>query len=272
MSVLTDLQNDPWGTLWPHRRIGLIGLGAGMVAGLVLCLILPAKWEARMLVGPAGRGASADLSALLPAAQSPTIQYVLQRVGSVTAADFSVYETLLTSPRVATALQKDGAMGEKLGDLCRACADTPAALAQWLSANVRVSPVGTTQMRRISLRLHDREFATDLLRALHRLTDETIRVDARARTDERISYLRAQLGMVANPDHRDALVGLLKEQERTRMMVGIDQDYAAEAVDPASISNKPAFPDPGIFIPVFGLLGLIAGLAQGLFKFQFGKK
>lgn len=270
-SVLTDLQNNLWPTLWAHRRAGAIGLGLGLVAGLFLCVILPSKWEARMVVGPAGRGANADLSSLLPASESPTIQYVLQRVGSVTAADFSLYETLMTTPRVARALQKDEALVPRLADLCRKCAQDPATLAHWLDANIRIIPVGATQLRRVTLQLRDRELAADMLRALHRLTDETIRTDARTRTDERIAYLRAQLGMVANPDHRDALVGLLKEQERTRMMVGIDDDYAAENIDPPSIRNKPSFPDPAIFLPLFGMLGLIAGLVQSLFNIKFKK-
>jgi hypothetical protein len=162
-------------------------------------------------------------------------------------------------------LQKDDALKSDVASLCRRCGSDPAALSGWLSHHVRSRPLGATQMRRITLRGHDKAKTTDLLRGLHRLTDETIRTDARLRTDERIAYLRAQLGMVSNPDHRDALVGLLKEQERTRMMVGIDQDYAAEAIDPPTAGDRPVFPCPYVFLPVFGLLGLIAGLLRGLF-------
>ncbi len=100
---------------------------------------------------------------------------------------------------------------------------------------MRIRPVGATQMRRITLEMKDKTLATDLLRALHRLSDETIRADVRIRTDQRISYLREKLGEVANPDQRDALVGLLKEQERMRMMVGIDNDFSAEMIDPPTI-------------------------------------
>ncbi|MCB1539006.1 MAG: hypothetical protein H6865_01545 [Rhodospirillales bacterium] len=265
-TTLRALADDPWPVLWARRRAGAIGLALGLVLALFLCLVLPRCWQASMVVGPGGHGPGADLSALLPASESPTVQYLLQRVGSVTAADFSIYETLMTGPRIAAALQKDDALKGRLGALCASCATDPAILARWLDAHVRIRPVGATQMRRIALRLRDRELAADMLRALHRLTDETIRTDARQRTDQRIAYLRAQLGMVANPDHRDALIALLKEQERTRMMVGIDRDFAAEAIDPPSVDAHPVFPDPYLIMPVFALLGLVAGLGYGLLR------
>jgi len=248
------------------RRAGIIGLGIGLLVAILLVVVLPEKWEARMTVGPAGRGAGADLSAFLPASESPTIQYLLQRVGSVTAADFSVYETLMTSPRVAGALQKDEAFKGRLKNLCDQCDVNAAALARWLECHVRVRPLGATQMRRITLRMKDQDLATDLLRALHRLSDETIRADARIRTDQRIQYLRAQMAVVNSPDHRDALVDLLKDQERTRMMVGIDHDFAAEAIDPPVLSDRAVFPNAFIFLPVFALLGFLTGLGIGLIR------
>jgi hypothetical protein len=227
---------------------------------------LPEKWEAKMVVGPAGRGAGPDLSAFLPASESPTIQYLLQRVGSVTAADFAVYEMLLTSPRVAGALQKDETLKNRLNAVCNACATDTAKLTRWLSNAVVVRPVGATQMRRITLQLHDKVLATDLLRALHRLADETIRADVRIRTDQRIAYLREQLGNVVNLEQRDALVGLLKEQERMRMMVGIDNDFASESIDPPSLPVSPVFPNPYTMVPLLALLGAVLGAITKLRK------
>ena len=267
-AVLANLHDNPWGTLWAQRRFAGMGLAAGFIIAIILCIILPAKYEARMTVGPAGRGAGADLSAFLPSSESPTIQYLLQRVGSVTAADFSVYETLMTSPRVAGALQKDEAFKGKLKNLCDNCDIDAASFARWLECHVRIRPLGATQMRRITLRMRDKELATDLLRGLHRLSDETIRADARIRTDQRIQYLRAQMAVVNSPDHRDALVDLLKDQERTRMMVGIDHDFAAEAIDPPILDDRKVFPNPYTMLPIFGLLGLIAGLGYGLVRKQ----
>lgn len=266
MSIADDLHIKPWSTLWSQRRSAALGMALGAALAIVLCAWLPSCFEARMTVGPSGRGAGADLSAFLPATESPTIQYLLQRVGSVTAADFSIYEMLMTSPRVAAALIKDDAFKNKLHDLCDRCGDDSAALARWLDRHVRVRPVGATQMRRVSLRMKNGKLATDLLRALHRLSDETIRADARIRTDQRMAYLREQLGHVSNPDHRDTLVSLLKEQERMRMMVGIDNDFAAEAIDPPTLSDRPAFPDPYVMIPIFLILGGIVGTGVGLIR------
>ena len=61
-------------------------------------------------------------------------------------------------------------------------------------------------------------------------------------------------------------VSSLPEQERTRMMVGIDRDFAAEAIDPPVMNDRRVFPDPFLFLPVFGLLGLLCGLGYGLVR------
>lgn len=254
------LLSTPLTALWSARRNILIGLVAGLVCAFLLCLVIPSKWEARMTVGPAGRGAGPDLSAFLPASESPTVQYLLQRVGSMTAADFSVYEMLMTSPRIASALLKDETLKPRLGDLCKGCGQDAARLASWLEGNVRAKQVGATQMRRVTVLMRDKTLAMDMLRALHRLADETIRADARIRTDQRIAYLREKLGEVVNLDQRDALIGLLKEQERLRMMVGIDNDFASEMIDPPSIPARPASPNPYLVFPVLSLLGMAAGL------------
>lgn len=263
---IEQLLADPVGAFWASRRETLLGFAVGIVLAFLLCLALPTKWEARMTVGPAGRGAGPDLSAFLPASESPTVQYLLQRVGSMTAADFAVYEMLMTSPRVAAALLKDETLKSRLESACSGCGKDAAKLTRWLECAVRARPVGATQMRRMTLRMKDKTLATDILRALHRLSDETIRADARIRTDQRISYLREKLGDVANPDQRDALVGLLKEQERLRMMVGIDNDFAAEMIDPPSIPARPASPDPFVLFPAFAFLGAAAGFAWHLRK------
>lgn len=263
MNVLDDLLANPAKHLRTHLRVTAIGLACGLVLALLLWLVLPARWDARMVVGPAGRGAGPDLSAFLPASESPTIQYLLQRVGSVTAADFSVYEMLLTSPRLASALQDDADTSKTLKQLCRNCAKDAARLARWLSCHVRVQPVGATQMRRVTLRMGYRDVATGLLQALHRTADGIIRADVRTRTDQRIAYLREQLGEVANPDQRDALIGLLKEQERMRMMVGIDTDFSAEVIDPPSLPAGPAFPRLSLLLPLLAVLGASGGFAFG---------
>ncbi|MBU6235312.1 MAG: hypothetical protein KGQ41_05670 [Alphaproteobacteria bacterium] len=264
--MIDKLLSDPWAAFWAARRTVLMGAGAGLLLAVLVCLLAPAKWEARMTIGPAGRGTGPDLSAFLPASESPTIQYLLQRVGSMAAADFAVYETLLTSPRIASSLLKDQTLKPRLGNLCGGCDADTSKLSGWLEGHVRIRPVAATQMRRITLALHDKTLATDLLRALHRLADETIRADVRLKTDQRIVYLREKMAEVVNPAQRDALVALLKEQERQSMMVGIDNDFAAEMIDPPSIPVRPVFPNPVLLLPLFILLGAAGGFGYALLR------
>lgn len=45
-----------------------------------------------------------------------------------------------------------------------------------------------------------------------------------------------------------------------RMMVGIDNDFLAEMIDPPTIPSRPISPDPYVLLPFFALLGAAFGL------------
>lgn len=99
------------------------------------------------------------------------------------------------------------------------------------------------------------------LHRLHNVTDGLIRHGMRKDVNERIAYLNTAISETMNPDHRRAMTDLLMEQERLKMLVSIDQPYAASVVVPAAHSVKPVWPDTVLvyvsFIAVGAFLGFV---------------
>ena len=94
---------------------------------------------------------------------------------------------------------------------------------------------------------------------LHETADGLIQYGLRKEVNERIAYLQKAMAEVRNPDHRRALTDLLMEQERLKMMVSIDQPYAAAMVEPSAISATPAWPDTTLVFLAFGVAGAFLG-------------
>ncbi len=105
----------------------------------------------------------------------------------------------------------------------------------------------------------DKKFAVNMVKRIHRITDEMIRARILVETNQRIDYLNASLGKTTNPDHKRSLANLLMEQERLKMMVSLDQPYAASIIEPAYSSVRARWPDHYIIYPVFIFIGMLLG-------------
>ena len=188
--------------------------------------------------------------------------------------DFIRFENKYSAPSVARLLIEDKKIPEGLSAdkaFTFSSVDVPRdgnVLAEYLSKRVRLEPVGNSPLRRMTYYHPDPVFAAYLLTRLHLITDMLIRQGIRIETQERIAYLQDALSRTANPDHRRALTDLLMEQERLRMLVSIEQPYAASVVEPSSASVKPEWPDFSLVLVVFSLLGGLFGFT--LFGFRSG--
>ena len=132
-------------------------------------------------------------------------------------------------------------------------------LSEYLKKRVRLEPVSGTPLRRMIYLHPDKKFAVDMVKRIHRITDEMIRARILVETNQRIDYLNASLGKTTNPDHKRSLANLLMEQERLKMMVSLDQPYAASIIEPAYSSVRARWPDPYIIYPVFIFIGMLLG-------------
>jgi LPS O-antigen subunit length determinant protein (WzzB/FepE family) len=238
-----------------HAKSIIFGCLIGALIAFLILLLQKPVYQAEMIIGPTARTGVPSLSSLLPktAADAPALQYFVERIDASQSTDFTVFETLLTSPSIH--LQVNDNMID---------ADNKH---QWLDKRLKLRPVGLTQFRKVTLKDTNKEKLIPILNTLYRLTDQAIRNDAQSKTQRRISYLNEQLKTTMNPDHRDAIIALLKEQEQTAMMVSIDNHFAADIIEPAYVLNKPIAPNWTILLPLFialgGFLGLvISGLRQ----------
>ncbi len=249
------------------------GAVLGLVAVLIFLHFAVPQYRAEMLIGPTAQTSGVDLTSMLGQFDLPNLQYIVRRPGTSESADFTRFEHILRGASVAGVLVKNpyvrrnAAFDAPFRFLGNNDVDTPAELAAYLEDNVSVEPVGQTHLRRVSYMHADPEFAVFLLRAMQKAADDIIRADVRAQTGKRIAYLTTQLDEVLHPQHKDALVSMLMEQEHLRMMVNMDEPYAASLAEAPSVSAKPHWPNKSIFIPAFILVGAFAGyVLSGLFR------
>ncbi|MBL4805311.1 MAG: hypothetical protein JKY71_10630 [Alphaproteobacteria bacterium] len=125
--------------------------------------------------------------------------------------------------------------------------------------------MGETSLREFSYYHPNAEFAVAFLQRLHAITDGLLRRDMRVQIDERIQYLSETMVETYNPEHKRALADLLLEQQRMKMMVSIDSNYAANIVVPAAVQPRSVWPDVALVYTLLPLIGAVAGF----FVFSF---
>lgn len=132
-------------------------------------------------------------------------------------------------------------------------------LAIYLKRRLKLEPVSATQLRKLVYLHPDPDFAQHLIGRVHKITDEMIRVSILEEVNGRIEYLNASLARTQNAEHRRALTELLMEQERLKMLVSLDQPYAASVVEPPSAAARVVWPDVYLIFGGFILAGLMLG-------------
>ncbi len=132
-------------------------------------------------------------------------------------------------------------------------------LSEYLSMRINLEPVSGTPLRKITYLHPNKEFAVYMISRIHGVSDEIIRNNILKEVVGRINYLNSALAKTTNPSHRRSLAALLMEQERLKMLVSIDQPYAASIIEPAHVLSKPRWPDPYVIYPMFLFIGLLMG-------------
>ena len=254
---------------WRTKFYWLSGAVIGVCAAFFLLGIAVPHYRAEILIGPAERAANGpDIKALLPDNSSFAVQYLINTLGTSDSSDFMRFEQILRAPSVAAKLLEDKAVSyalvkdKKLRVLPDAAKiETPEKLAAYLQDKIAAEPVGTTPLRRIVYSHPDREFAVYMLEQVRSIADGIIRDEIRTRTETRAAYLQKAMAENHNPDHRRALTALLMEQEHVRMLLAMDEPFAAMVAEPAFAGARPAWPRKALVLPVFAFIGGLLGFA-----------
>lgn len=271
-------------------KLLLIGTAAGLLLTLAGVRIVQPQFTAQMVVGPIARTGPAAMGPQLPTLVGSAGRSITEPgSGDELLSDYTRFLRILGAVPVAERLGAvegilpgifhqswDGEAGEWRppdGLMARArrllvwlagrTAWTPPdaqALANHLRNTLVVEPLGGGPMQRIAYRHQNRKLAMAVVSGVHAAADRTIREEAARRVLAEIEYVRMRLEEVTQTEHRKALVALLAEQERLRMMIDVGLPFAADAIEPVTASSLPDWPDPVVLVPFGGLLGFMAAL------------
>jgi hypothetical protein len=263
-STLADLA----GEIWDARVFVLLGFMAGAVAAFVFIEAAVPHSAARMVLAPA----NPMNMAVLPGTQGMGNGVGVSSANVTNDMSFTRFEASYKGAAVAGLLLRDPEITAGLArDKAFRFSDAESGwsaekLAEYIARRVQVDPVGETSLRGFSYMHPDKDFAVMFLKRLHNITDGLIRHGLRKDVNERIVYLNEALLETMNPEHRRAMTDLLMEQERLRMLVSIDQPYAASVVVPAAAGVKAVWPDPALVYSAFIVVGAFLGFVAFSFR------
>jgi hypothetical protein len=261
--TLGDLLRDCW-----QGRYVLLACSVVMLAGaFAFCSLVTPRYAVSMTVGPSDKATARDVAGIGEMPQLSAVQYVAKKAGMLREQnDYARYRAILTGHQVAKTLYKKNL--QQARQLVRDAAwpwqnienkTTPAHVSAALQKLIANRPTGRGEMREISMHHSKPAFARGVLERVHTAADSILRRQAGKKVDQRIAYLKNKLADTQHPDHRNVLTSLLMRQERTKMMISMDQAYAANMVAPPAATPAPVWPLPGIIVPVAGLIGLVLG-------------
>lgn len=247
-------------TIRQHGRYIAIGMIVGCICATIIIIIQKPVWQATMIVGPTEKTGIPSLSSFLPnsAADAPALQYFVERIDASKSSDFTIFETMITSPTIIKKTMSDHNI--------KLPYKNENDLRKYFSKNLKIRSHGLTPFKKITLQHHDVQIAIQILYALYKHTDQEIRKHKKSKTNRRISYLTEQLKIIRNPQHREAIISLLKEQEQISMMISIDNEFSAQIIEPPHSSIKPIFPNWKILFPCLIFTGGIIGFMFSGFK------
>ena len=243
------------GDLMGDLRAGAAWIAGGIVFGclaafLFLAMAVP-HYRAQMIVAPVAQhdGDKAESA------------------GRAAPVDFARFESILRGPTVARAVMQDKAIMDGIAADARwrgikaPAIDSPAKMAAYLEKRVAIESVAGTGLRRVVYTHPDPLFAARLPESLVRAADMMIREDGRRATDARVEELGRTLARTQNAVHRRTLTEMMMGQEEARMVLAIDQPFAASVAEPAAAGPKPYWPRKIIVVPVMVFMGAFFGFA-----------
>lgn len=262
---------DLFAGLWRGKFWVASGVLVGCVLAALFCFTATPHYRAHMIISPANPMNGAEVSSLLAEDNLFALRYLVQRVGVANSSDFMRFENKYAEATVAGQLLEDpnimrGLDFDRSFTFSKPQEDWSAEkLAAYIHDRVRLEPVGATPLRRMVYDHPNESFAVYFLQAVHAETDELIRENIRTDAEERVRYLQGAIKSTQNPEHRRALTTLLLEQERLRMLVSIEQPYAASIIEQAASSFKPVWPNAALVFPAFVFAFSLLGFAAFVF-------
>ncbi|HNQ91834.1 MAG TPA: hypothetical protein PKI93_02775 [Alphaproteobacteria bacterium] len=250
------------------------GLVLGCAVALLFLVLLKPQYEIWMIVAPPRQGAESVnfLVEDLPQVLAPMAGQATSRDG-----EYIRFKQSLRGPAVASVLIKLDGMVKGINDksLMRGGSGSLSdarEVAHHLAWSIDLDPLADTESLRLVYHHPDPEFGLKLLRNLVKIDDQLIRLDVRKDVEARIDWLKRELKATLNPEHRQALTRLLMAEERRRMLLSIETPYAVSVIEDATASPVPVSPKSTLFLPFFGLFGMVVAFLVFYVRRQFERE
>lgn len=134
-------------------------------------------------------------------------------------------------------------------------------LAKVYSKRLAARAPAESGLLRVSYEDTDPDRAKFILQSAIEDANEIVRQDAAQRAAAKAEYLRSQLAVAQVAEYRINLAMLLATEEQTLMLTSTKLPYAAELVQPYTVSRDPTSQKP----VTYGIIALVAGLSIGVF-------
>ncbi len=116
-----------------------------------------------------------------------------------------------------------------------------------------------TGMVRVTVDWQDAKLAAQWANDLVSDVNSVLRTRAIQESRQNLDFLQTELGKSSQVLLQTTLYGLVESEMKNAMLASVRQEYAFRVVDPAVVSEKPAWPNR----PLFAVLGLAVGFIIG---------
>lgn len=123
-----------------------------------------------------------------------------------------------------------------------------ASLQDFIKDEVVIEESPTNPTLKIVFHHKDPKFGVRFLTALHEAVDQKLRQRQLHLSNEYIQYLNRLLPSISIAEYRVAIVSILAEQQKLKMVASSDTPYSAQTLGTAFASAKPTKPNPTLFL------------------------
>jgi hypothetical protein len=269
-------------------------IGAGIVLGVVVFLILPRTYEATLIVEAGTAAMMVEQSNRSGGILSGGVRSLIGGSGAMpqTTKDFL---ELLHSKTVGGELLKDPVIrrhmfgrqwDEKTGTWRRPEGAVAAALRflrsvrgrppwqppgpeevkRYLEGHLKIAPLGDGSLQQVSIRSRNAEWSAYLLSHTVAAADQYLKAREAKRASTGIDYWQERLDRASEQDVRAALIQNIVDAQRRLVLTGGDLPYAVDIVDPVLTPKAPAGPKLFGVVVTCVLLSLFAAFTPVVWR------
>ena len=137
--------------------------------------------------------------------------------------------------------------------------------------NLSVEEDKKTGLTSIAFEWHKPSLATDWVNNLVEELNQILRQRAIDDSNRKVGFLEKELAKTSLEDMKKVLYSLLESEKQKTMLANVNEDYAFEVIDPATVSKVPERPKRKLIVALGGVCGGFLGIFAVFFA-QFLQK